>query len=552
MESWTLLVEVIVLLASCLILGGVASRFGQNALVGYLLAGMIVGGPGSLRIIAGSDHIEAIAELGVTLLLFSLGLEFSWRRLALLGIRNLAAGAIQVALTVVCGAGVAVWLGLSYGEAIAAGAMVSVSSTACVLRVLQDRGEIDSLYGRNSIAILLVQDAAVVPLAMLVALLVGERTPYETFSELGKVLFFIVAVALLFYVTLKKIAVRALESHALTRNRDLAVLLAAVVGLGSSWVAHAVGLPPALGAFLAGLYLGGSPFATQIRADVSPFRIVLLTLFFGAVGMVADPRWILSNWALVLGLTAMLVAGKALIVWLVLRFVGQPNGVAAATGVALGQTGEFSFLLGRMGRETGVVGETTYAAVVSSAIITLLLTPYLISAAPRLGRRIELLGRRSGLAGLDTAKVEGPEVVIVGFGPAGRAVAEALVGTGTRVLVLDLNSRSARAAEALGFVGHVGDAQRAEVLEHAGVSSARVVVITLPARSAAVEVLREVRRLAPEAHVVSRSRYQLHRPDFESAGSHAVVGDEEEVGRALAEHVLLQLGGDAQPSAPPP
>jgi CPA2 family monovalent cation:H+ antiporter-2 len=550
MESWTLLVQVIILLASCLILGGIATRLGQNALVGYLLAGMIVGGPGSLRLIAGTDHIEAIAELGVSLLLFSLGLEFSWRRLALLGVRSLAAGAVQVAVTVACGAGIAVWLGMSHGEAIAVGAMVSVSSTACVLRVLQDRGETDSLYGRSSIAILLVQDAAVVPLAMLVALLVGGRTASQAVSELGTVLFFVVAVALLFYVTIKKVAVRALESPALMRNRELAVLLAAVVGLGSSWVAHAVGLPPALGAFLAGLYLGGSPFATQIRSDVSPFRIVLLTLFFGAVGMVADPRWIVSHWALVLALTAMLVGGKALIVWLILRVAGQPNGVAVAAGLVLGQTGEFAFLLGRMGREVGVVGETAYAAIVSSAIVTLLLTPYLIAAAPRLGRLVELLGRRPRFAGIDKGGVEGPDVVIVGFGPAGRAVAGALAGTGVKALVLDLNRRAALDAESLGFSGHVGDAQRTEVLEHAGVSSARVVVITLPARSAAIAVLNEVRRLAPEAHIISRSRYQLHRAEFESAGSHTVVGDEEEVGRALAERLLPQLGIEALPSAP--
>jgi CPA2 family monovalent cation:H+ antiporter-2 len=552
MESWTLLVQVIILLASCLVLGGLATRLGQNALVGYLLAGMIVGGPGSLRLVSGTDHIEAIAELGVSLLLFSLGLEFSWRRLAHLGGRSLAAGAVQVAVTVACGAGVAAWFGMSHGEAIAVGAMVSVSSTACVLRVLQDRGETDSLYGRSSVAILLVQDAAVVPLAMLVALAVGGRTASQAVSELGTVLFFAVAVALLFYVTLKKLAVRALESPALTRNRELAVLLAAVVGLGSSWVAHAVGLPPALGAFLAGLYLGGSPFATQIRSDVSPFRIVLLTLFFGAVGMVADPRWIAANWALVLGLTAALIAGKALIVWLVLRVAGRPSGVAVAAGVSLAQTGEFSFLLGRVGREAGVVGESTYAAIVSSAIVTLLLTPYLIAAAPRLGRRVELLGRRPRFSGLGGRGDVGPEVVIIGFGPAGRAVAAALAGKEQRVLVLDLNRQAALDAESLGFAGHVGDAQRAEVLEHAGVSTARVVVITLPARSAAIAALGEVRRLAPEAHVIARSRYRLHRAEFESAGSHTVVGDEEEVGRALAGHALAQLGIETPQPAPLP
>jgi CPA2 family monovalent cation:H+ antiporter-2 len=268
--------------------------------------------------------------------------------------------------------------------------------------------------------------------------------------------------------------------------------------------------------------------------------------------MVADPRWILANWALVLALTTMLVVGKSVIVWLILRAVGQPNGVALATGLCLAQTGEFAFLLGRMGRGTGVVGETTYAAIVSSAIITLLLTPYLISVAPRIGRWIEVLGRYPQLAGLSKGEIDGPDVIIIGFGPAGRSVARALVGTGESVLVLDLNRHAVRAAESLGFSCHIGDAQRTEVLEHAHVSSARLVVITLPARSEAVTVLYQVRRLAPHAHIVARTRYQLHRADFELAGSHAIIGDEEEVGRALAEHVVAQLGDQQTESTPMP
>jgi len=544
MDSWTLLLDVIVLLASCLILGAIFSRLGQNALVGYLLAGMLVGGPGSLRLVKATDHIETIAELGVSLLLFSLGLEFSWRRLGHLGARNLAAGAIQVALTVVFAAFVASLFHLPLVEAVALGAMVSVSSTACVLQVLDDRGERDSAYGRSSVAILLVQDVAVIPLALLVALLAGRDSASAAALRLGTMVILAGALALLFYVVLKRVAVGILGSLPLRRNRELAVLLAATVGLGSSWAAHAAELPPALGAFLAGLFLGGSPFATQIRADVSPFRVVLLTLFFGAVGMVADPRWIGSNPALVLGLTAALIAGKVVIVSIVVRAVGQPGGVAIATGLVLAQTGEFAFLLGRIGAEAGVVGETAYAAIVSSAILTLFLTPYFVSAAPAFGRWVDKgFLPRVGLARGD--EEQAPDVVIIGFGPAGMAVAGALAETDLSVAVIDLNRRSIRTAESMGFSGHLGDAQRPEVLEHARVDRARIVVVTLPARSAAITVAHEVRRLAPCAHVVARSRHKLHVGEFESAGAHAVYDDEEAVGAALAEHVLASLREEA-------
>ena len=538
--AWGLLLEVVILLATCLVFGAILSRLGQSPLVGYLLAGMILGGPGSVGVVHSTAHIEAIAELGVALLLFGLGLEFSFKYFRALGGRVLLAGASQVVVTAAVVAGAGRLLGLGGGEAIAVGAMLCLSSTAAVLRILSDRGELDSPQGRDSIAVLLVQDASVVPLALLMAFLgsSGDGPAVSAPVLLGLAVAFVAAL----YVLLNVVGARVLRALSLERNRELSLLLAVVVGLGSTWCAHAIGLSPALGAFLAGMFLGGSPFATRVRADVASIRVVLLTLFFGAVGMVADPIWILRHLPLVLLVAGVAVLGKALLTGGILRLFGRPLGCAMAAGLCLSQVGEFAFVLGATGRAGGVVSESTYLLVVSVTIATLFATPFLVSAAARVGGIIGRFRRSTPAADpAEGSKAPAPEVLIVGYGPAGRAVGRALAHLGTLVRVLDLNPQAAADADALGLMGEIADGSQPEALEHAGVAGARLVVITLPDRQAANTVLAHVRALAPNAQVVVRSRHSIHRDRFRAAGAHAVVGDEEEVGRGLADAALARL-----------
>ena len=507
MDSWGLLLEIVILLAVSLVFGGVLSRLGQSPLVGYLLAGMMLGGPGSLEVVKSEHDIEAIAELGVALLLFSLGLEFSWRRLKSLGSITLTSGVIQVLVTGAIASAAGLLFGLGLVEAVAVGAMLSLSSTATVFRVLIDQGEIDSLHGRNSVGILLVQDMAVVPLAILMAVLGEGGTPGEIAIVVLEIVALAIGLVVLLYVFLNKVAVKALATLTLEQNRELTVLLAVVVGLGSTWAAHAVGLSPALGAFIAGMFLGSSPFATQLRADIASLRVILLTLFFGAVGMVADPLWILQNFGFVLFVAVLMVVGKTIIIWGILRVMGKSGRSSFATGLCLAQVGEFAFVLGKTGKDSGVVGEHTEMVIVSSAILTLLATPYLVQVAPRLATWVARWSRRT--VGDESQTGENGlfhHVVIVGFGPAGQAVGRALSGTGTPVLVLDLNPAAKQIADSMKLMSQVGDAGQLDVLEHAHVRAAKMVVITLPAHRAALTVLSHVRELAPHAPVVVRSR----------------------------------------------
>lgn len=533
MEIWGILRDIVVLLSAALLAGGLVSRLGHSPLIGYLIAGMLLGGPGSLGLVESPHEIEAIAELGVALLLFSLGLEFSVERLKKLGLRPLLGGVWQVVLTLAVGCLVAWPLGLDFKSALAFGAMISLSSTAVVLRMLMERSELEMPHGRNCLAVLLTQDMAVVPLALLVSVLGGKGGV----GEIAKQTSILLAASLGLIVglmLLNRLAVMALGTLTLQRNRELTVVFAVVSGLGAAWSAQAVGVSPALGAFIAGMLLGSSPFATQVRADISSLRVLLLTLFFSAAGMVADPLWTLQNWYLVAATTLALTLGKLIIVWVVFLWLGQSHRVAAATGFCLAQIGEFAFVLGAIGKANGVVTESLYSLVISTAITSFLVSALMVPAAVRFGNWVaRWFCRTPGPEETVAEPHKNPDIVIIGYGPAGQAALEPLLDQSLQLLAIDLNHEGVRKAQEHGIVGQIGDAMQLDVLEHAHVPNAKAIVITVPHFRSALTILDNVRQLAPHAFVLVRSRYKLHTDDFAAKGV-IVVGDEEQVGQELA------------------
>ena len=536
-----MLLQIIILLLACLLAGSLMAWLKQSPLVGYLMAGMVMGGPGSMAIIKGEQHIESIAELGVALLLFSLGLEFSWKRVIGFGKTTLLSGAAQVVVTLLLTAVCCRLFGLTTATSLAIGAMLCLSSTAAVLRVLIDRGEMDSQAGRNSLAVLLVQDMAVVPLAILVPLLSEGGEPTVIAVRVFGILLAAAVVIGSLYFILNYVAVKAFQSVAFGRNRELTVLLSVIIGLGATWAAHAAKLSPALGAFVAGMFLGNSKFAVQIRADVASLRIVLLTLFFGAVGMIADPVWMFKNLPMVLSVAAMIMIGKAVILMVLLLLFGKSRGVSLSTGLCLCQVGEFAFVLGSEARTGNILTESQYSLLVSSAIVTLMVTPWLISIAPKASA---WLNRRRGASKNSDSEHASDhpacEFLIIGFGPAGRGAVRHLDDVRDRVIVLDLSPAGIAAAEGMGFRAEIGDASNPEVLEHLHLEHLRMVVITLPSRDDALAILNRIRVIAPQSTKIVRSRHQIYMSEFLNAGADIVVGDEEEVQRSLAVVVQQQ------------
>lgn len=548
MDLWASLFDILILLGTALVFGVVCERLRQSPILGYLAAGTLLG-PNALQAVSSAKEVSSLAELGVALLLFTIGLEFSWNRLKSLGGAALGGGAAQVGITLGVAAGVASLFGMAWPTAVTLGAVVALSSTACVLRVLISRAEIESVHGRHALGILLMQDIALVPLVLLVTAISGEGTLGQMGLDIFKTLSMAAVLILVMYILFNRVMPRVMNLPALQRNRDFPILLTTVTGLGSAWGAHQFGLSPALGAFVAGMLLAESPFATQIRADISSLRTLLVTLFFSAIGMLGDPVWFVQNLPLVLAAVFTIVIGKALLIWLILHRFGLSHTNALATGICLGQAGEFSFVLAEVGRGT-VISENLFALVISATITTLFLSPYLVAWAPQLSLACVKALSKVGLLAPPTRTsiaahpAHEEHFIIVGFGPAGEAVGQKVQGL-AKITVVDLNPSSLPRANQLGFHGHIGDAMHADVLEHAGIASAAAVVVTIPDPTAARGIVALIRSLAPEVHIIARARYHRFLADLQQGGAHEVVDEERLVGMRLAAQLRRRIGRHA-------
>ena len=545
MEIWQALFDVLVLLLGALVVGTLLERVRQSAVVGFILAGMFLG-PHVLNIVKSSEEVTILAELGVSLLLFGIGLEFSSSRLHQLRSAGLL-GVLQITSTAVVSAGLAFAFGFSWREAVGLGLILCLSSTACVLRVLTDRSELDSGPGRNSLGILLVQDAAVIPLAFGMEFLAlggegGNGGAHPLTVLLGAAGFGIGLWGLLRFV-----APWFLGTRVLTSNRELSLLLAVVAGLGAATGAHKVGVSPALGAFIAGIVLAGSPFAVQVRSDVGALKTLLLTLFFGSVGMLADPSWIAAHFLEVMGLLVGLITLKAALVAGIVRVITGRWKHGIASGLAVAQIGEFSFLLAELGAGS-VVSPEVSPYLVSVILLSLLVTPYLVAVGRPLERFL-IRQTRVDLDG-DDGDEGGPSVLLIGYGPSGQRAAAELSRAGRSLMVIDLNSDSINRAKDLGHRGIVGDASQSELLEHTRIEDLDLVVVTLPDPNAVELVVQTIRGLRADLPLVVRARYHIHRGRFMKYSDVHVIDEEEEVGIRLGEAAAHCLGAPPMPLDP--
>ena len=539
---WEGLTEILILLTGALVLGAVFERCKQSAILGYLLAGLLLGPGGPLKWVPGDDFVNMIAELGVSLLLFVIGLEFSLKRLLKIGAVGLGGGSLQVVLTCLLGAGAARLVGLSNAESVAVGAVVALSSTACVLRVLADRAEMDSVTGRTCLGVLLLQDMAVVPLVLLVTMLGDEdATVGRIVVGMGTSALLILCLAGGMYLVSAYVLPRIMRDPTMLRNRELAILLSMVLALGSAWVAHELSLSPAIGAFIAGILLAESPFAVQVRADVGALRALFVTLFFASVGMLGDVAWIIENWILIAATVSVIIVGKTLVTTLVVRLFMPRIRHAAGAGLSLAQVGEFSFVLAQVAFAggAGVLGEHTFKLFVSATLVTLLLTPYLVAGGPKFGRLLQRLAFRVGLektAELERESTQSPReghIVVIGFGPAAQRMYARMFKKHGSVLVVDLNPRNLTLARSMGLDVQVGDATNPELVGHLDIESALAVVVAIPDHRAVVTVIRHMRNLSPGIPIIARSRYHSYEDDIRRAGATVTVDEEDWVGRRL-------------------
>jgi monovalent cation:H+ antiporter-2, CPA2 family len=544
MTAVGLLVDIAVVCAAALVGGVVAKRLGQPVVLGYLLAGVVVG-PNTPGYVADVETVSTLAEWGVVFLLFAVGVEFSFRSLLEMRKVGLLGGCLQVGVCIALGLLVGRALGFGSSESLLLGVILAMSSTMVVLKLLEERGEHDTVHGRTMLALLITQDLLVVVFAAMVPIL-GSRAVPQLPALLGRML---VALLVLGAAVLLSIKVFpwVLRSVAATKSRELFLLAVVAITFSAAIGTEALGFSLALGAFVAGMVVSETEFSHLILAEVKPFRDFFAAVFFVSIGMLAQPQVLLRDPGAVTLLVLAVVVGKFLVVALLLRALGVGARVAVTAGLGLAQIGEFSFVLARLGLDSGAASARLYAITVVTAVITLLITPLLARLSSRLAPLAEAIGgRRQAPEGPPSFPAKAGHVILCGYGRVGRRIRQALVAAGLDFVVVDDDQNGLRAAREAGDAAILGDASYPDLLQAAGAAHAAVGVVTIPDAMAAALAVEHLRRMNPGLAIIARAHQEQDVARLREAGADAVVWPEFEAGIEMVRRFATQLGLDAE------
>jgi CPA2 family monovalent cation:H+ antiporter-2 len=551
MHSASLLIDIAVVLVAAVGGGVLARRLGLPTIVGYLIAGMVVG-PFTLKFVGDATTIQQFAELGVVFLLFGVGLHFSLGDLWAVRAIALPGALAQIVLVTALGFALTRLWGWSVPAGIVFGIAISVSSTVVLMRALMDRGLLNTIHGRVAVGWLVVEDiVSVLVLALLPALVPanGNGTPRLTTQSLAMTLLKAAVFAILMLVAGTRFVPWLLLHIAHLRSRELFIVTVAALVFGTAVVAADLfGVSPALGAFLAGVVVSESSTRYQVSAEVLPFRETFTVLFFISVGMLVDPRHALANAGLVVALTALIVVGKS--VFTVLSGFVLP--AAARTMLVVGagrsQIGEFSFILGQMGVVLGVLTLDQYSVLLAGAVLSILVNPFMFRAMPlveSLLRRVPGLWRvldRHGPAPRSKAADLRGHVVVVGYGRVGEHLVNVLGRLNVPRLVVEIDIGRTAELERQAVPTLYGDAADSEVLDYAGLDRARALVVTLPDEIAAGVVVAAAHDQAPHLPIIARAATQAGIEQLLRLGAQEVIQPELEGGLEILRYTLVRLG----------
>ena len=553
MPTQPLLLDLVIVLGAAFAVLLLSRLVRLPPVLGFMITGMLIG-PHGLAVVREAGQVEALADIGVTLLLFVIGLELSIARIREFKRAFFLGGPLQVVVTV--GAVYAMLAATRIGreQAVLAACLVALSSTAMVLRLISDRGEFAAPQGRVMTGILLFQDFAMVPMIALVPALAGGGGGVAP----GPRVLMGIAAAVAAFVLARYLMPPTLAAVARSGVRELFVIGAVFFCLGSAVVTAALGLSAALGAFLAGILISESEYSHHIAAEITPFRDLFSSLFFVSIGMLLDPGFVAAHPGLVLGATAAVILLKTVIAAGCALAIGYPLRVAIIVGLGLSQIGEFSFVLGRLGREAGLLSDVPYQTFLAAAVITLGATPFIVAAAPAIGVRIARLvptrrrvaGPARGDGGREGPGAAGPggeprpagHVVIVGHGVNGRNLARVLRAVGIPYVVLELDGQVVRRARLEGETDiQFADATRPESLLRAGVKEASAIVFAIADPDAARRGVRLVRSMNRSAAILVRTRLVEQVVELRRLGADEVIPEEFETSIALFARVLRRL-----------
>jgi K+:H+ antiporter len=553
----------VVLLAVACAVVFVLSRLRLPPVVGYLCSGIVLGP--LLGLISRSEAVSTLAEIGVLLLMFTLGLEFDTRYFLRIRRVALGGGTLQILLTILAALAAGFFLGWSPRTSVVIGCVVALSSTAVVLKTLMQQGLLDTLPGRVVVGILILQDLSVVP--MMILLPIGGGAPLLVSLQVISAVARAALLLTLTFILSRHVMPRFLQLIASGRSQELFLLVTLAICLGMAWVSHELGVSYALGAFLAGLILGGTEYAHQMTADIVPFRDVFSGIFFVAMGMLLDPRGLLASWPAVLTLVAIIVIVKTLITTAAVSVFGFPLAISIQVGLNLAQVGEFSFLIALMGRQSGLISEPVYQDAIAASVISMILAPVLTRAsAPlasalaratggflpswdRMAVRVGAGGAAEPAAGALEIPGPGPKpedaltghVLILGYGTVGRTLGEVLLSNRVPFVALEIDPTIVREARRRGHPVRYGDAGSEEMLRHLGAERAHILALTLPDHVMARTVLKRVRRLNPRLHVMVRGRRGSEDEQLYHDGADEVIHEKFEVGVEFLARILRRL-----------
>lgn len=508
-------------------------QFRLPSIAGFLVAGALIG-PHGLNLIGDIGTVQILAEIGVVLLLFTIGIEFSLVQLASLRRLLFVAGPIQVGSVLLIAWVGAMAVGLTWQEGIFWGFLVSLSSTAIVLKALANRGDSDSIHGRNIIGILIFQDIAVVPMMLLTPILASrlDGSGGSVVLTLGKSLLVVGLIVVAAWYAVPKL----LEHIVRSRSRELFLLTIIVLCLGIAWLTSLGGLSLALGAFIAGLVISESEYSHQAMADVLPFRDSFNSLFFVSIGILMDWRVLIDHPVLVVGLLLAILSVKFVTGAAASLAMDIPPRSAFMVGVALAQVGEFSFLLAQQGQESGLLRGDPYQVFLAVSVLSMIVTPFLMQWSPLMARRIEAVQRlRHWLPTRTEAHVlqsEGKQirvkdhVIIVGYGLNGRNLARVLSETEIPHLALDLDGDTVRRESRHGVPIYYGDATNPNVLRHVKIEEAKVLVVAISDPFITRRTVQVAKVLNPKVRVVVRTRYLRELEELHDIGADDVVPEE--------------------------
>ena len=559
MHAYDLIITLTAGLAAALFFGYITQRIGLSPIVGYLLAGTLVG-PNTPGLTVDVALAEQMAEIGVILLMFGVGLQFHVEEL--LAVRGVAVpGALlQCAISSVAGAALANSMGWPWGAGIVFGAALAVASTVVVVRVLSDYNALHTPAGHVAVGWLVVQDVLTVLAIVLLPALLGQR-------ESGQPLWIAVArtalevSALIAFAAVvgTRVIPRVLDRVARTQSRELFTLTVLVIALGIAVGSALVfGVSMAMGAFIAGMIVGRSDYSLRAASEALPMRDAFAVLFFVSVGMLLDPASVLDAPWLFVGTLAVVMLISPAATFAFMWAVRQPFKASLTVAIALAQIGEFSFILSRLGREMELLTAAATNTIIATSIVSIVLNPLLyraiapivtwVTRRPRVSRWLDRLpgSAPQGAQAVRRREARAHRAVLIGYGPTGRTVARMLKENGIEPTVIELNIETVRTMREQGLDAVYGDATRPETLKEAGIDSADNLILTSAGMANSEEVIRAARESNPRVRVLARASYLRDLPTLKRAGADTVFTGEGEVGLAFVEEMLSRLGATAE------